>query len=104
MKKLYKNRYLIAIYDNNDNLIEVAENPRELLFLKNRPEPYAFIKNFLDKRKNPTTFTIHLIDVYEKHNDIFVEEDKIFLNIVKKSIKSQQARRKNINKFKILDK
>lgn len=75
--QLYKNRYLIAIYDKNDNLIDVACNPKELVGYKH---PYSMISHIYHGKAN--TNKIYLIDCLEKHNDCFSHEDKLFLDFV----------------------
>lgn len=75
--QLYKNRYLIAIYDKNDNLIDVACNPAELSGYKH---PQSMISRIYHGKVN--TNKIYLIDCLEEHNDIFSEEDKLFLDFV----------------------
>lgn len=45
LHKLYKGRYLIALYDKNDMLVDVGINPFDLLTCSIRPIP--FMKMFL---------------------------------------------------------
>lgn len=81
-KKLYRGRFLIAIYDKRDYLLEVLANPSESK-LYHKQSLYEILSRKmrnLKKYKN-----IHLIDVFEKHNDIFAQEDRIFFNFVKNS-------------------
>lgn len=75
--QLYKNRYLIAIYDKNDNLIDVACNPAELNGYKH---PQSMISRIYHGKAN--TNKIYLIDCLEEHNDCFAEEDKLFLEFL----------------------
>lgn len=87
MKGLYKGRYLIAIYDENDNLIDVGCNPKELLTYKSKYS-YSAINLALRRGNN----RMYLIDVTEKHEDIFAEEDEIFLDFVKETNKTAKQR------------
>lgn len=74
---LYKGRYLIAVYDKNDNFIDCATSLSELKFIQ-RQSVYSQIshKQFFGERK---FVNVYLIDCLEKHNDCFKEEDEIFL-------------------------
>lgn len=76
MKGLYKGRYIIAVYDNEDNLLEVETKAEDLKFVNG---------NGLGRRKNGdnSKYKVYLIDALEKHDDIFQEEDKIFLESIK---------------------
>lgn len=79
---LYNGKYLIAIYDKNDRPICVGGRVTDLT-----------MKYIARKLKHPTSnYTIHLIDCFEKHNDIFAEEDEIFL---KELFAEQQQKRLN---------
>lgn len=77
MKGLYKGKYLIAVYDKDDYLIEVACLPRELI--------KKCVSKYISRVAKGTIKSnhIYLIDCTEKHDDIFAEEDKLFLNFVK---------------------
>ena len=79
MKGLYKGRYIIAIYDKNDYLIEVACSPKELTRYSDENSARSNISKVLNGRSSKS---IHLIDVMEKQDDIFAEEDEIFLDYV----------------------
>ena len=80
MSTLYKGKYLIAIYDKNDYLVDVSGNPSTLKCFKNSSVARSVIsKVFNGERKNES---IHFIDVFEKHDDIFSDEDKVFLEFV----------------------
>lgn len=76
--KLYKGRYLIALYDKDDMLVDVGINAVELLTCSARP--HTFYENVAKGRNSIFGYTIHLIDCLEQHDDIFAEEDKIFLD------------------------
>lgn len=80
---LYRKRFLIAYYDKNDQLLCVAENVSEFYGFykqvstssKRSLEEYLS-KIFLNKAKSNF---IKLIDVFEKHDDIFSFEDEVFI-------------------------
>lgn len=76
--KLYKDRYLIALYDSDDMLVDVGLNPFDLFTCENRPR--SLYENVSRGRDEIFGYTIHLIDCLEIHDDIFAEEDRIFLN------------------------
>ena len=95
MKGLYKGKYLIAVYDKNDYLLEVACSPSELTCFKGAAEYLCKIAN-----GQAISSRIFLIDVTEKHNDIFAEEDKIFLEYINKTRKKtieEKARELNMS-------
>ena len=88
MKGLYKERYLIAIYDNKDNLISVGGIPRDIYSDYNSQEYnslYIRLQRILkDKDINQNRGTkVFLIDCFEEHQDIFNYEDKEFLEFMK---------------------
>lgn len=91
MKGLYKGRYLIALYDSNDRLIEVAGTCSKIRCAA--PESVSRST----KRHYNTKHKIYLIDCLEKHDDIFAEEDEEFLkwqkreNLTKKDKASEQG-------------
>lgn len=80
--KLYKQKYLIAVYNKDDFLVDVVDTVKELKFLNYRSVHTTLSK----KRKNlHAKYKYFLIDVYEPHNDIFQEEDELFKKFIKKS-------------------
>lgn len=81
MKGLYKGRYIIAIYDKNDYLIDVVCSPKELRDYKNKNSAKSAISHTLRRGSS----SIHFIDVIEKQDDIFIEEDKLFIDFVKET-------------------
>ena len=78
LHKLYKGRYLIALYDKDDMLVDVGINPFDLLTCSFRPQ--SLYENVSRGRNSIFGYTIHLVDCLEQHDDIFAEEDKIFLD------------------------
>lgn len=82
MEKLYKNKYLIAKYDTEDHLIAVGTSPIEVGM-----EKYE-IQRAADNGKGKK-YKIYLIDCTEKHDDIFAEEDEIFLQMFTRRSRTQ---------------
>jgi hypothetical protein len=76
LHKLYKGRYLIALYDENDMLVDVGINPFDL---NCAIRPHTLYENMCRERYSFFGYTIHLIDCLEIHEDIFKEEDELFL-------------------------
>lgn len=77
----YKGRYLIAIYDKEDRLIDVASTMKELRVV-NKETAHSYLSYHKNNKSNKHKY--YLIDVFEKHNDIFEEEDKLFLEMFDK--------------------
>ena len=76
MLRLYKGRYLIAVYDNNDQFVDCATSIMQLKMFKSKSVYSQISRNqFFSMRK----YKIYLIDCLEKHDDVFAEEDEIFL-------------------------
>lgn len=90
MKKLYKGRYMIAVYDEEDYLIDVGFNIKELLTCK---KSSTFRSNLIGKRKKQK---IYLIDLLENHNDCFCLEDKVFLKEFEEDFKTDNQRAKEL--------
>lgn len=74
--RLYKGRYLIALYDKNDMLVDVGINPYDLKCTK---VPNSLYQNICRERYSLFGYTLHFIDCLEIHDDIFKEEDELFL-------------------------
>lgn len=82
MKGLYRGKYIIAIYDKDDYLIDVACMPTELLSYDTRNVAESLMsKIFNGKRK---CNRVYFIDVTKRYKDVFIEEDRLFLKEVKK--------------------
>ena len=75
--KLYKGRYLIALYDKDDFLVDVGTLPSEIELFKHRPA--SFYEQTCRGDLLLYGCRVYLIDCLEKNDDIFSEEDKIFL-------------------------
>ena len=72
---LYKGKYLVALYDQKDECVCVGSSLDELSLGKN----YIYWLVHQAKLGKNTHYKLHLIDCTEKHNDIFAEEDDIFM-------------------------
>ncbi len=98
MKGLYKGKYLIAVYDKSGYLIDVACFPTELTCFKNKRQGCNYISQIAGGHR--VSDKIFLIDVTEKHNDVFDKEDKLFLEYIegtrKKTIQ-EKAKELNMN-------
>lgn len=80
---LYKDRYIIAVYDQEDRLIDVGADIAE--FNGKYPSLEFRLWSIHARNHNYTNrdgLKFHLIDVFEKHDDIFQEEDQLFLEMV----------------------
>lgn len=98
MKGLYRGKYLIAVYDKNDYLIEVACSPNELTCFKDQRRAVEYISKIANGHR--ISSRIFLIDVTEKHNDIFNKEDQLFLEYIKETRKKtieEKARELNMS-------
>lgn len=83
-QKLYKGRYLIALYDKQDYCVGVFVSAKEIQeFLKCSRDR---VNKALNRYKSICKNKIYLINCYEKHNDIFNEEDKQFIKFFKKTM------------------
>lgn len=88
--KLYKGRYLIALYDKDDILVDVGMNPLDLFICANRPR--SLYEDISRGRNVIFGYTIHLIDCLETHDNVFQEEDKIFIDEFKDSFTNIEER------------
>lgn len=87
MSKLYRNRYLIAVYDGSDeHLLGVFDRPDDMKSLMgvNGVGVRVIVSRamqYVDKPRIAKNYkySLHFIDIYEKHDDCFAEEDAIFL-------------------------
>lgn len=83
MKGLYRGRYLIVVLDENGNVEKVCDQPCDNCENKNSfKSTVSRAFNGKENRKD-----ILFIDVFEKHDDIFSEEDEAFIEYIKKDIK-----------------
>ena len=79
----YKDKYIIALYDNEDRhcgtFLNTIEMQKELK-IKDRNLANRLSECFYGKRKTFRGLSVFFIDIYEQHNDEFAEEDELFLN------------------------
>lgn len=94
--KLYKDRYLIALYDKNDYLIDVGVEPKELNIFRSRVSSFYEQVSRGDKRYRGCK--MFFIDCKEKHEDVFKEEDELFLQEIENSKKGKDEKLKEIAK------
>lgn len=80
MKGLYKGKYLIAVYDKAGDLMDVACLPSELTCFKDKELAIDYINKIANGKW--VSDRVFLIDVTEQHDDVFAEEDKLFLEFV----------------------
>lgn len=91
MQHLYKGRYLIAVYANNDeDLLGVFDNPKDMEDFLGTKYAREIIARYIQTFKTfpviaCNRYVFHFIDVYEEHDDVFAEEDKIFIEMIPKS-------------------
>ena len=84
-KRLYKNRYLIALYDRDDEYCcGVFDNIEELsVFVDVKFLKCVISRAIKNYKVLPSIsygkYNYYFIDIYEKHNDCFADEDKEFL-------------------------
>lgn len=79
MKGLYRGRYLIAVYDKDGYIVTTATDYRELAKSLGMSEQGIISHIKRDSGKLRGRFRVELIDALEEHNDVFAEEDEIFL-------------------------
>lgn len=71
---LYQDKYLIAVYNNKDEFIDCQTSIEAF----KKPHPRT-IRLLLKHKKLPSKYKVYLIDCTETHDDVFAEEDEIFL-------------------------
>ena len=94
--KLYKDRYLIALYDKNDYLVDVGVQPKELNLFRRRVSSFYEKVSRGDKRY--WGYKIFFIECKEKHEDVFKEEDKLFLQEIENSKQGKDEKLEEIAK------
>lgn len=62
-------------------LVDVGLNPLDLFTCENRPR--SLYENISRGRDTLFGYKIHLIDCLEEHDDVFKEEDELFLKYFK---------------------
>ena len=92
--KLYKDRYLLAFYKNG-NMIFCVDNASEFrkaiqnIFDKKIKHVYSLLSHAFNKGSKSIIF----IDAYKVLDDVFFEEDKIFVDFV---VENSKKTNKNI--------
>lgn len=90
---LYKNRYIIAVYDEKgEKILGVFDNPKQLNSFLGTKYAGSIISNYI---KTFGTFPIikcdkynfYFIDIFEEHKDVFEQEDNLFLKFYKENKK-----------------
>lgn len=99
MERLYKGKYLIAVYSRNDEM-EYCEGVYESIEQLARYTDVKYIKCVISRSLQtyhtfPTIeygmYKFCFIDIYEKHDDIFQEEDKLFIEFYEQNRKESIA-------------
>ena len=84
MKGLYKGKYLIAVYDEEDILIDVANELKQSL----KYNSYYLSRLANNKISNANSkYKVRVLDAITIHDDIFAEEDRLFLEFIKEEYK-----------------
>lgn len=98
---LYNGRYLICVLDKHtDNILYVFDNPKEFSNMIKKNVSTSISRAFV----NPDyiingKYKIEFIDCMTVNNDIFMEEDKIFIDFVKNNININKISNKNLCKI-----
>lgn len=79
IEDLYKGKYLIACYDKDGFLIDVANKPSQITVYK-KEQIECICSRILQGKEHKF---VKLIDCLEIHNDLFEEEDRIFIEFMK---------------------
>lgn len=95
--KLYKNRYLIAIYDRNDRFVACGTSLYDFKDFKANTVYHMLRENRFGK------YRAYLIDCLQPHEDVFAEEDKLFLACEEQFCEEQRLGKKT-ELFKMLAK
>lgn len=86
-RDLYRGRYLLAVYDQDDRLLGVETEVQGLQKYYNVNGNYNIAISWCMKHQKKK---LVLIDCLERHNDCFKEEDKKFLEFVESHHKKSQ--------------
>ena len=79
--QLYKDRYLLARYEldpdgKDEHCVMVGTTPKEVGL-----KDWERVRRALQKKTYAHGFKLFAIDCLEKHDDVFAEEDNIFLKM-----------------------
>lgn len=77
--RLFRNRYLVAIYDKQDRLVDVIGAPSELKG-NNKYSVKNGVNRVINRHKSSKKY--YIIDCLEVHDDIFKEEDEEFIKFI----------------------
>ena len=77
--RLFKNRYLVAIYDKQDRLVDVIGAPSEFKG-ENKFSVISEISRVINRHKSSRKY--YIIDCLKVHDDIFKEEDEEFIKFI----------------------
>lgn len=96
MRGLYKGKYLIAVCDRKGNVLDVGLSPKEIF--RRAESRQRLYETFSKSRINvKSKYKYVLIDCLEQHNDVFTEEDQLFLDFVESiTPKSPEERAKEL--------
>ncbi len=91
-ERLYKNRYLIAVYDRDDEwCYGVFDNIEQLSkFTDTKSMKFIISRAMRAYKRVPASVSLGgynycFIDIFEKHNDCFADEDKQILEYYEKT-------------------
>ena len=99
---LYKDRYLIAVYDKEDHLLDCVTSLKDVGFLSKDTIYSEVSRNAFFNNVHCGKYRVFLIDCLEEHDDCFKEEDEIFLEqekrySTKKSVYAKLAEKYGVN-------
>ncbi len=93
---MYQGRYLVCFYAKDETLVDVFENAKEVQeFLNVRGAHYTLNDvysklNHVLKGKCKSSM-IKFVDVFETHDDVFKEEDALFLDFLRQTEKKTKV-------------
>lgn len=67
----YKEHYILALYDNEDYIYIVADNPRDLMYQLNIPYSYKNLKLMLSRLTNCFRRKKDIYGIFKHHNYYF---------------------------------
>jgi len=106
MVKFYKGKYLISIYNYDDEIVDVFDNANEMYdnFRGIVTKDWVFkVLRMVERGQDCYFFglSIHLIDVFDIQTDVFMEEDIEFLKCMMnegKKCETNAEKRKKLKK------
>lgn len=108
MCRLYKDKYILALYDKED-IVGVFDNIRDMFSIFRGTITYTHLTRvvsdiYLNRDKQIYGLDIIFIDAFKVEDDIFSEEDKIFINYIENEIKRGGSKSSDYDNKKILEK